>query len=169
MGATTWQYLDATKKRQRPLFLNGVRPTAALALAPDWIAYSDAPPTVADRDLYATRSAPAAPPSSNGSLACPIAAGAQEDSFDYQMNVFEHDGLPYVIEVAFAYAPADSDRAIGIGDADKGRLLTDEGLDRVDALHLDLRSTMQISTRAMVAISFLSLICVVLFDEIFLV
>src|ERR1700722_1482579 len=33
---------------------------------------------------------------------------------------------------------ADPDRAVGIGDADKGRLLTHEGLDRVDALHLGL-------------------------------
>jgi hypothetical protein len=40
-----------------------------------------------------------------------IAAGAQEDSFDYQMNAFEHDGLPYVIEVAFAYAPGLADKA----------------------------------------------------------
>ena len=31
-----------------------------------------------------------------------IATGIQEDSFDYQVNAFEHDGLPYVIEVAFA-------------------------------------------------------------------
>ena len=35
-------------------------------------------------------------------------------------------------------AVADADRAVGIGDADKGRLLTDEGLDRVDPLHLGL-------------------------------
>src|ERR1700722_11692503 len=35
-------------------------------------------------------------------------------------------------------AVADPDRAVGIGYADKGRLLTDEGLDRVDALHLRL-------------------------------
>jgi hypothetical protein len=35
-----------------------------------------------------------------------IAAGAQEDSFDYQIDASEHDdGLPYVIEIAFAYAP----------------------------------------------------------------
>ena len=40
-----------------------------------------------------------------------IAAGGQEDSFDYQMNAFEHDGLPYVIEVAFAYAPSLAERA----------------------------------------------------------
>ena len=40
-----------------------------------------------------------------------IAAGAQEDSFDYQMNAFEHDGLPYVIEVAFAYAPGLAEKA----------------------------------------------------------
>jgi transposase len=39
-----------------------------------------------------------------------VAAGAQEDSFDYQMNAFEHDGLPYVIEVAFAYAPGLAER-----------------------------------------------------------
>ena len=39
-----------------------------------------------------------------------IAAGAQEDSFDYQMNAFEHDGLPYVVEVAFAYAPGLAER-----------------------------------------------------------
>jgi hypothetical protein len=41
-----------------------------------------------------------------------IAGGAQEDSFDYQVNPFEHDGLPYVIEVAFAYAPGLTERAI---------------------------------------------------------
>ena len=35
-----------------------------------------------------------------------IAARAQEDSFDYQVNAFEHDDLPYLIEVAFAYAPS---------------------------------------------------------------
>ena len=40
-----------------------------------------------------------------------IAAGAQEDSFDYQMNAFEHDGLPYVVEVAFAYAPGLADKS----------------------------------------------------------
>jgi hypothetical protein len=40
-----------------------------------------------------------------------IAAGAQEDSFDYQMSAFEHDGLPYVIEVAFAHAPGLADKA----------------------------------------------------------
>jgi hypothetical protein len=40
-----------------------------------------------------------------------IAAGAQEDSFDYQMNAFEHAGLPYVVEVAFAYAPGLADKA----------------------------------------------------------
>ena len=34
-----------------------------------------------------------------------LAAGAQEDSFDYQVSAFEHDGLPYVVEIAFAYAP----------------------------------------------------------------
>ena len=46
-----------------------------------------------------------------------IAAGAQEDSFDYQMNAFEHDGLPYVVEVAFAYAPGLAERA----EAEAGR------------------------------------------------
>ena len=40
-----------------------------------------------------------------------IAAGAQEDSFDYQMSAFEHDGLPYVVEIAFAYAPGLAERA----------------------------------------------------------
>ena len=40
-----------------------------------------------------------------------IAAGAQEDSFDYQTNAFEHDGLPYVVEIAFAYAPGLAERA----------------------------------------------------------
>jgi DNA topoisomerase VI subunit B len=40
-----------------------------------------------------------------------VAAGAQEDSFDYQINAFDHDGLPYVIEVAFAYAPGLADKA----------------------------------------------------------
>ena len=40
-----------------------------------------------------------------------IAAGAQADSFDYQVNAFEHDGLPYVVEVAFAYAPGLADKA----------------------------------------------------------
>ena len=40
-----------------------------------------------------------------------ITAGAQEDSFDYQINAFEHDGLPYVVEVAFAYAPGLADTA----------------------------------------------------------
>jgi hypothetical protein len=39
------------------------------------------------------------------------AAGAQEDSFDYQVNAFEDHGLPYVIEVAFAYAPGLADKA----------------------------------------------------------
>ena len=41
-----------------------------------------------------------------------LAAGAQEDSFDYQMSAFEHDGLPYVVEIAFAYAPRLHERAI---------------------------------------------------------
>ena len=50
-----------------------------------------------------------------------VAAGAQEDSFDYQMNAFEHDGLPYAIEVAFAYAPGLAEKA----EADE---LEDEGL-----------------------------------------
>ena len=40
-----------------------------------------------------------------------VAAGAQADTFDYQMNAFEHDGLPYVIEIAFAYAPGLADQA----------------------------------------------------------
>ena len=40
-----------------------------------------------------------------------VAAGAQEDSFDYQINAFEHDDLPYVAEVAFAYAPGLADKA----------------------------------------------------------
>jgi hypothetical protein len=40
-----------------------------------------------------------------------VAAGAREDSFDYQMNAFEHGGLPYVIEVGFAYAPGLADKA----------------------------------------------------------
>jgi hypothetical protein len=40
-----------------------------------------------------------------------VAAGAQEDSFDYQVNAFEHDDLPYVVEVAFAYAPGLADKA----------------------------------------------------------
>jgi DNA topoisomerase VI subunit B len=40
-----------------------------------------------------------------------VAAGAQEDSFDYQINAFEYDGLPYVVEVAFAYAPGLADKA----------------------------------------------------------
>jgi hypothetical protein len=40
-----------------------------------------------------------------------IAAGAQADTFDYQVNAFEHDGLPYVVEVAFAYAPGLAERA----------------------------------------------------------
>jgi DNA topoisomerase VI subunit B len=40
-----------------------------------------------------------------------IAAGAQEDSFDYQMSAFEDDGLPYVVEIAFAYAPSLAERA----------------------------------------------------------
>jgi hypothetical protein len=39
-----------------------------------------------------------------------IAAGAQADSFDYQVNAFEHDGLPYVVEDAFAYAPGLAER-----------------------------------------------------------
>ena len=34
-----------------------------------------------------------------------VAAGAQADTFDYQVSALEHDGLPYVIEIAFAYAP----------------------------------------------------------------
>jgi Histidine kinase-, DNA gyrase B-, and HSP90-like ATPase len=46
-----------------------------------------------------------------------LAAGAQEDSFDYQMNAFEHDGLPYVIEVAFAYAPGLADKAEAVSCA----------------------------------------------------
>ena len=40
-----------------------------------------------------------------------IAAGAQEDSFDYQSSAFEHDDLPYVVEIAFAYAPGLVERA----------------------------------------------------------
>ena len=40
-----------------------------------------------------------------------VAAGAQADTFDYQMNAFEHDGLPYVVEIAFAYAPSLAERA----------------------------------------------------------
>ena len=53
------------------------------------------------------------------------AAGAQEDSFDYQMNAFEHDGLPYVIEVAFAYAPGLAEKAEAEEQAEQ---LEDEGL-----------------------------------------
>jgi DNA topoisomerase VI subunit B len=41
-----------------------------------------------------------------------IAAGAQEDSFDYQANAFEDDSLPYVVEIAFAYAPGLRERTI---------------------------------------------------------
>ena len=41
-----------------------------------------------------------------------IAAGAQPNSFDYQMNAFEHDGLPYVVEIAFAYAPSLAEKAV---------------------------------------------------------
>ena len=41
-----------------------------------------------------------------------VDAGAQEDSFDYQINAFEHGDLPYTIEVAFAYAPGLTERAI---------------------------------------------------------
>jgi DNA topoisomerase VI subunit B len=44
-----------------------------------------------------------------------IAAGAQEDSFDYQMKAFEHEGLPYVVEIAFAYAP-NLERAVEEAD-----------------------------------------------------
>jgi DNA topoisomerase VI subunit B len=47
-----------------------------------------------------------------------IAAGAQEDSFDYQTSAFEHDGLPYVVEIAFAYAPILADRAGAEADAE---------------------------------------------------
>ena len=54
-----------------------------------------------------------------------VAAGAQEDSFDYQMNAFEHDGLPYVIEVAFAYAPGLADKAEAEEQEEE---LEDEGL-----------------------------------------
>ena len=49
-----------------------------------------------------------------------VAAGAQEDSFDYQVNAFEHDGLPYVIEVAFAYAPGLADKAEAEAEALSG-------------------------------------------------
>jgi DNA topoisomerase VI subunit B len=49
-----------------------------------------------------------------------IAAGAQEDSFDYQINAFEHDGLPYVVEVAFAYAPGLADKAEAEAEALSG-------------------------------------------------
>jgi hypothetical protein len=49
-----------------------------------------------------------------------IVAGAQEDSFDYQMSAFEHDGLPYVIEVAFAYAPYLADIAEAVEEAEEG-------------------------------------------------
>jgi hypothetical protein len=47
-----------------------------------------------------------------------IAAGAQEDSFDYQMSAFEHDGLPYVVEIAFAYAPILLEQAEAKADAE---------------------------------------------------
>ena len=40
-----------------------------------------------------------------------VAAGAQADTFDYQVSALEHDGLPYVIEIAFAYAPGLAERA----------------------------------------------------------
>lgn len=49
-----------------------------------------------------------------------ITAGAQEDSFDYQINAFEHDGLPYVVEVAFAYAPGLADKAEAEAEALSG-------------------------------------------------
>jgi hypothetical protein len=40
-----------------------------------------------------------------------VAAGADPDTFDYRMSSFEHGGLPYVVEVAFAYAPSLAERA----------------------------------------------------------
>jgi hypothetical protein len=47
-----------------------------------------------------------------------VAAGAQEDSFDYQVDAFEHVGLPYTVEVAFAYAPGLAAKAEDIEEDD---------------------------------------------------
>ena len=70
--------------------------------------------SVAARDEGGLASAEAEGPRRHRPRSSPqrfIAAGAQEDSFDYQMNAFEHDGLPYVVEIAFAYAPGLVERA----------------------------------------------------------
>jgi hypothetical protein len=48
-----WQYLGATKTRQKgPSFSMASDQRPRWPSAPDWIAYSDAPPMVADRALY---------------------------------------------------------------------------------------------------------------------
>jgi hypothetical protein len=59
-----------------------------------------------------------------------IAAGAQEDSFDYQANAFEHDGLPYVVEIAFAYAPSLAERAEGEAEDLTGEEAADIEIER---------------------------------------
>jgi DNA topoisomerase VI subunit B len=59
-----------------------------------------------------------------------VAAGAQEDSFDYQVNPFEHDGLPYVVEVAFAYAPGLADKAEAEEDDLSGWEAAEEEIER---------------------------------------
>jgi DNA topoisomerase VI subunit B len=38
-----------------------------------------------------------------------ITVGVEPDTFDYRMSAFEHLGLPYVIEMAFGYAPSRKD------------------------------------------------------------
>ena len=59
-----------------------------------------------------------------------IAAGAQADSFDYQVNAFEHDGLPYVVEVAFAYAPGLAERAEEAEEEDEDWDADEEEIER---------------------------------------
>ena len=72
-----------------------------------------------------------------------VAAGAQPDSFDYQMNAFEHDGLPYVVEVAFAYAPGLAERV------EEGEIEEDEDWD-VDEEEIERREKKRDRVRRMV-------------------
>ena len=73
-----------------------------------------------------------------------IAAGAQEDSFDYQVNAFEHDGLPYVVEVAFAYAPGLAERV------EEGDIEEDEDWDDADEEEIERREKKRDRVRRMV-------------------
>ncbi len=43
-----------------------------------------------------------------------VAAGAEEDTFDYRTAAFDYCGLPYVVETAFAYAPGLAKAEVGL-------------------------------------------------------